>query len=254
MKEFYDIDISDPNEEDSIDCHFQQIGIGSLICRAAQQTGRENITNRATPAICHSCLVGKIYREVGCDAPSSAVTIRYFQNNTPDVTLSNIFCNIRRRYTSLEYCQTCSLVTAESTREIITNARGLFTNMKFYSAYQDIEKARLAIRDGKFARSITHSLSCLESTMRTIHDELDCKLPDDKSVSGLWKSTRRILQLSSCNTEDVITPLLKRLIEVAFPSNKPRSIPSTRRTCATGISPRCTSGRRAGRWQPAAPP
>jgi len=210
MSDITQLDISEPQEEDDIDCHLQQIGIGSLVCRGAQQTGRENSTNKVTPAICYSCSVGKIYREVCCDAPSCNISIRYYNNN-PHLTLSGILCKIRRRYTTLEYCRTCTLVTSESTRQIVSAARGLFQNTKFYAAYQDLEKARLAIRDGEFGRSITHSIACLESTCRMIHDELGEKLPTEKTVSDLWKSTRRILELDQLNDENVITPLLNSL-------------------------------------------
>ena len=79
------------------------------------------------------------------------------------VVVDNVFCKIRRRYTTLGYCQTCALATAESTREIVSSTRGLLQSHGFYSAYQDLEKARLAIRDGEFGRSITHSIACLES-------------------------------------------------------------------------------------------
>lgn len=39
------IELIEPDEDDSIDCHLQQVGMGSLICRAAQQTGHENTMN-----------------------------------------------------------------------------------------------------------------------------------------------------------------------------------------------------------------
>ncbi len=29
----------EPEENDNLDCHLQQVGMGSLICRAARQTG-----------------------------------------------------------------------------------------------------------------------------------------------------------------------------------------------------------------------
>lgn len=213
MSELTQLELSEPKDEENIDCHQQQVGVGSLICRGAQQTGRENSTNKVTPAICYSCLVGKIYREVGCDAPSCTISIRYY-SNLPHATLSDIFCKIRRRYTTLEYCRSCTLVTSEGTRQIVTIARGIFQNTKFYAAYQDLEKARLAIRDGEFERSITHSIACLESTCRMIHEELGEKLPSDKSVSDLWKSTRKILELDQLNSENVITPLLNSLTGV----------------------------------------
>jgi len=205
------LEIKEPLEEDSIDCHLQQLGMGSLLCRGAQQRGNDNFTNETNPAICFSCNIGKIYRDIGCDAASSDVGIRYFGNSVAYVTLDGIFCKIRRRYTTLEYCHTCTLVTAESTRQIVSDARGLFQNLNFYPAFQDLEKARLAIRDGDFDRSITHSIACLESTCRLIHDELGQKLPDDKNVTSLWKSTRRILELDSLDGENIVAPLLNSL-------------------------------------------
>jgi len=39
------IELIEPTEDDSIDCHLQQVGMGSLICRTAQQTGHKNTTN-----------------------------------------------------------------------------------------------------------------------------------------------------------------------------------------------------------------
>ena len=59
--------VQEPKENDNIDCHLQQVGMGTLICRAARQTG-EQTTNEVNPAICFSCPAGKIFREVGCDA------------------------------------------------------------------------------------------------------------------------------------------------------------------------------------------
>ena len=57
----------EPEENDSIDCHLQQVGMGSLICRAARQTG-DKTTNEVSPTICFNCDAGKVYRNVGCDA------------------------------------------------------------------------------------------------------------------------------------------------------------------------------------------
>jgi hypothetical protein len=204
-------ELVEPGEDDSIDCHLQQIGMGSLICRAAQQTGQKNTTNEVTPAVCFNCDVGKIFREVGCDAPLPKITIHDWGHGGPRVGIDGIFCKIRRRYTTLEYCHTCTLATAESTRQIVTSTRGLFQSHGFYSAYQDLEKARLAIRDGEFDRSITHSIACLESTCRIIHEELGAELPRKKGLTDLWKSTRAILDLDSLPASDTLAPLLNSL-------------------------------------------
>lgn len=210
MSDSIDIDLVEPKEADNFDCHLQQIGLGSLVCRCAKQDGTSKSTNNVTAAICFSCPIGKIYREIGCDAPSSNISVQYY-SNFPQVSLSGIFCKIRRRSTTYEYCQTCSLVTAESTRQVVSATRGLFQSSKFYAAYQDLEKARLAIRDGEFDRSITHSIACVESTCRLIHDELGEKLPGEKSLSDLWKSTRRVLELDTLGPESVIPQLLNSL-------------------------------------------
>lgn len=203
--------IAEPDETANVDCHLQQIGMGSFICRAAQQTGRQNTTNEVTPGICFNCDVGKIYREVGCDAPLPKITIHDWGRGNPHVEIATILCKIRRRYTDLEYCRTCSLVTAESTRQLITLTRGLFQSHGFFSAYQDLDKARLAIRDGEFDRAITHSIACLESTCRIVHEELGVDLPQKKTVTDLWKSTRAILDFDNLTTDESVVPLLNSL-------------------------------------------
>ena len=205
------IKIVEPQESDSTDCHLQQLGMGSLICRAAKQTGQENATNEVTPGICFSCDVGKIFRDVGCDAASPKLTVISNRHFGPTVNLRGIFCQIRRRDTSLEYCETCTLATAESTRQIVTTTRGLLQSVGFHSAYQDIEKAREAIRDGEFDRAITHSIACLESTCRVIHDELGAPLPNSKDLTSLWKSTRKLLALDQSIAEKTMETFLNSL-------------------------------------------
>lgn len=32
------IEVTEPGEDDSVDCHLQQIGMRNLVCRAAEQT------------------------------------------------------------------------------------------------------------------------------------------------------------------------------------------------------------------------
>jgi hypothetical protein len=194
-------------EDDNIDCHLQHIGMGTLICRTARQDGNYT-TNEVNPAICFNCPAGKIYRKVGCDAVLPKIYI-ISQNIPPRI--ENLFCKIRRRNTTLDFCRTCDLVTAETTREIVSTARGLFEAQGFYSAYQDIEEARKAIGDGNFGNAITRAISCLESVMRICHEELKQPLPRKKQVSDLWKSTRNILDFDGLDPSGATLDLMNAL-------------------------------------------
>jgi hypothetical protein len=195
----------EPSENDNIDCHLQQVGMGSLICKAAKQTG-DNTTNEVNPSICFNCEVGKIYREVGCDAALPKIWIWGNSFN-----IANLFCKIRRRNTKLDYCQKCGLPVAETTRKIVSITRNLFETYGFYSAYKDIEKAREAIRDGNFENAVTRSLSCLESTIKTCHDELGKPLPNKKQITDLWKSARNILEFDKMDNTGATENLLNSL-------------------------------------------
>ena len=130
-----------PTENDNIDCHLQCIGMGTLICRAARQEG-SGTTNEVNPAICFNCPAGRIYREVGCDAVFPKM---YIIHSRAPPQVETLFCNIRKRSTTLDFCRTCGLKVAETTREIVSTAKTLFEAKGFYSAYQDIEEARKAI-------------------------------------------------------------------------------------------------------------
>ncbi len=90
--------MKEPSEKDDISCHLQDIGMGTLVCRAAKQTG-EHTTNEVNEIICFNCPVGKIYREVGCDAITPNIRI-YHGNN---FHINNLFCKIRKRNTTIDY-------------------------------------------------------------------------------------------------------------------------------------------------------
>ncbi len=205
-----DGNLMEPKETDNIDCHLQTIGMGGLICRAVRQTG-EKTTNEVTPSICFNCEAGQIYREVGCDAATPKLHVYALQGKPYGLRIDNLFCNKRKRNTSLNFCKSCGLAIAETTRSIITTARGLFEAQGFYAAYKDIEKARESIRDGNFDTAITRSISCLESTMRISHDKLGEPLPQRKQVTDLWKSTRRMLFDNILPESDVVLRLLNAL-------------------------------------------
>jgi hypothetical protein len=173
--------------------------MGTLVCKAAKPMG-EHSTKEVTPSNCFNCPAGRVYREVGCDAVLPNVSFIRTQGGA-SMALQGLFCKIRKRSTTLEYCRTCGLPVAETTRQIVTVARGLFESQQFHSAYQDLEKARTAIRDGNLENAITRSIACLESTMRVVHEELGDELPAKRQVSDLWKSTRAILRMDEADPE-----------------------------------------------------
>jgi len=198
-----------PKEDDDISCHLQQIGMGTLLCRAARQTG-DRTTNETNPIICFNCDAGKIFREVGCDAVTPKIRIYPFMGGQT-FQIESLFCKIRKRETTLDYCKTCSLVTAETTRNLVSSARGLFQAHGFYSSYKDIEKARESFRDGNFENVITRSISCVESVIKIIHEKLEAPLPAKKQLTDLWKSSRKLLKFdeldSTGSTEKLINSL-----------------------------------------------
>jgi hypothetical protein len=198
-----------PSEKDDISCHLQDIGMGTLICRAAKQSG-EHYTNEVNETICFNCPVGKVYRELGCDALTP--NIRIFHYNS--FHINSLFCKIRRRTTDIDYCKKCDLPVAETTRQIVSTARGLFEKYGFYSAYQDIEKARKSIRDGDPEGAVTSSISSLESTIRICHGELKIPLPKKKQLSDLWKSARLILEFDKMDPTGATGTLFNSLLGV----------------------------------------
>lgn len=209
-------DFVEPGENDNIECHLQQTGMGTLICRAAKQTG-DGGTNEVNPTICFNCVAGKIYREVGCDSILPKIRI-YRGMGGSHFDIESLFCAIRKRDTDLEVCRECNLVISEATKQTITVARGLFQYHGFYSSFKDIEKARTLIRDGKFDSSITCSISCVESTMRICHEKLGEPLPKKISVVSLWKSTRALLDFdnfeasgATCNLTNALHGLFTSL-------------------------------------------
>ncbi len=201
-------ELKQPTEDENIDCHLQEVGMGTLICRAARHG--DKTTNEVDPTICFNCPAGKVYRESGCDAVLPR--LRFFPIGggvMPD--FEGLFCRIRERDTTLEECEVCELVPAETTKRIVTEARGLFQAKSFYSAYQDIEASRKALRDGNFESAVTRGVSCLESVMRAAHERLAEPLPGKKQLTDLWKSTRRILRFEELDETESVSTLLNSL-------------------------------------------
>ena len=199
----------EPKEDDNVDCHLQQIGMGTLICRAAQLSGTHS-TNEVNPTVCFNCSAGKIYRDIGCNAVLPKIRILPYIGGV-SFNVENLLCRIRKRETTLEFCKTCGLVTAETTRQVISTVRGLFEAQGFYSAYKDLEKARESIRDGDFEGAITSSIACIESTMTICHDKMSISLPAKRQVTELWKSTRTILKFDDLDSTGATLTLVNAL-------------------------------------------
>ncbi len=196
-------------DDASVECHLQYIGMGTLICRAARQTG-SGTTNEVTPSICAECEAGTIYREIGCDAVSAKIRIFRYAGGS-DASIEQLFCSIRKRPTNLDYCRTCGLATAETTRSLLTTTRGLFNDQKFYSAYQDIEAARKAMRDGNPENAVTRSISAVESVMKECHDKLARPPAGSQDITGLWKSTRELLDFAVMDASGATVQLINVL-------------------------------------------
>jgi hypothetical protein len=199
----------EPREEDNINCHLQLIGMGTLICRAAKLSGN-HATNEVNPTVCFNCSAGKIYRDIGCDAVTPKILIMPHIGGV-NFRVESLFCKVRKRETTLDFCKTCGLVTAETTRQIVSTARGLFEAQGFYSAYKDLEKARESVRDGDFEGAITSSVSCLESTMSICHNKMNAGLPEKKQVTELWKSTRTVLKFDDLDSTGLTLTLVNAI-------------------------------------------
>lgn len=183
----------DTDEYGDISCQYQSFGEGGLVCTIAGEIGNR-CTHRTSPKICANCDVGKIYREVGCDQHTAQMFILIVHGGISALK-PKIFCKRRKRDTTLEHCQTCTLVTAETTREIITATAGLLHSEGFDSALDDFEKARKALRECEFDAVIRSSISMLESAMKIAQGRMTNTI-EGKTVTDLWKNTSKLMKLN----------------------------------------------------------
>lgn len=215
-------ELKEPSDNDGIDCHLQVIGMGGLICRGAKQEGDRNLTNEVNRKICYNCDVGKIYREVGCDSVLPKIYIYNF-GREHSTRLDNLFCKILKKDITLDYCKTCEIANAETTRQIVTTTRGLFEAQGFYSAYKNLENARNDIKDGNFESSITQSIACLESVMRICHDKMGAKLPGKPQLAQLWTSTKELLSMDKMDNIGASAELMTNINGVVISLGKMRN-------------------------------
>ena len=196
-----------PKENDNIDCHLQRVGMGTLICRAAQQTGNRT-TNEVNPTICFNCPAGKIFREVGCDVVIPKIRIYQYIGGY-DSNVETLFCKIRKRETTLDFCRTCGLVTAETTREIISVARDCL-KLKVFTQPTKISRRLERQSEMVISKMRLHSIACLEKLCAFVM-KIRAILPSKKQVSDLWKSTRSILRFDELDPSEATLKLMNAL-------------------------------------------
>jgi len=204
----------EPSDDIDIGCHLQQNELGPLICSTA---GRVKYSTTETDAtVCVDCPAGIVYREVGCDAIFPDIWIFDQKPRGKSFQVNNLHCKRRSRKTTLDYCRTCDLPTAETTQKIISETHGLFKAHGFDSALSELENAKTSYREEAFDDVITASISCFESTMRICLDCLGESLPTSPDVKSLWKSVASVLEFSDLDAFNSTKALLNTLTGVAL--------------------------------------
>lgn len=187
-------------EDVNIDCPLQRTGMGNLLCRAAV-TGRGSSTDEVDEEVCYNCDAGRIYRDIGCKefTPKVVVFASQCLGQKPSFLhrLENIFCKKRMRSTTFEYCQSCSLVNAPSSQRIYKETLDFFEAGGFKSSRDFLEdaKKKLSGENLDIDGCITASVSCLESTLKTILDKLEEPYPRSEQLTTLWSLTKNKILL-----------------------------------------------------------
>lgn len=177
----------------SIECRYQDIKPGSLICKAA--AFGSGSTNEATEEICYNCSAGKIYRELGCKDISPQTFIADARLEERDLHILNLRCLRRNRRTTYDYCLSCNLVSSEATQVILNRAMGLFEASGFQSSKKFFDEARLKLLGNDPDGAITSSVSSLESTFKITLEKLGKSYPSAQQVMDLWDVTKKELLL-----------------------------------------------------------
>lgn len=196
----------------NIDCQFQRQGIGSLVCRAADTSWFKSSTNEPNEETCRDCEIGKIFRELGCEKISGKKVIGEIRSlgsrKQQHVVETKLYCNLRRRPTSYNYCLSCTYVGNKFTKPVIKKAADFFKKLGFESARTDLEKAQERLHSGDGENAITNAISALESTFKTILDFYETPYPQKEQVTTLWKTVKDTLHLG----DEVAAAHIKQLI------------------------------------------
>jgi hypothetical protein len=185
------------SDDVNIDCLYQQLGRGSLICEVSDPLESKDATNEVNDEICYKCSIGKIYRELKCDKISGKVSIlkmfgdeKYFLEDE-----TALFCSLRKRETSYQFCLTCPYIGRQFTAPILKGTMNYFDKLGFSSSKENLEKAQEQLNIGNPESSITNSISAVESTFKSILDKLNVQYPAKEQITNLGKSVKQHLHL-----------------------------------------------------------
>ena len=199
-------------DDANIDCPFQTVDRGYIVCGAADFEFSANATDQVTEYFCYTCEAGKIYREVGCNHLSPGMCIigsRSLNGRRPLFHSNRLFCSKRKRTTAYKECQDCSLVSSPETQRIYKEALTFLEAAGFESTKQFLESAyRELTADSNYDGCIRASVSSLESTLKHTLDVLGVTYPQKETVTDLWKSVREELHLG----DEIASPLIKQVI------------------------------------------
>jgi len=178
---------------DDIDirCKFKQKGIGSFICSAAVHTGGTS-TKMVWPEQCLVCEIGRVYRELGCEYISGIVgliKVDTFRIVKSHMFEQHLFCDIRERETTFEYCENCKYITGEFTKPIVKEVISYYDRLGFSSARYELIDSIEYLNKGKYGDAISSATSSVESTIKTIIDlSEDMEMPATQTLKKLWSA------------------------------------------------------------------
>jgi hypothetical protein len=198
----------------NINCQYQQVGMGTLICEAADLAHSQHATNEVDDEICFKCPVGKINRELGCNKISGKIEILLIQTDQEELKHLDevtLWCNLRKRKTSYEYCLTCPYIGTQFSVPILMKTLDYFEKLGFGSAKDNLEKARERLLSGDPESSITNSISAVESAFKSILDMLKEPYPTKEQITTLWKSVKNKLHLGDEISSEHLINLLGNL-------------------------------------------
>lgn len=192
----------------NIDCPYQYQNAGTMICKIALKPDAfTTTTTEVTPQACYECLVGRIYRELGCDKISGKIRI-YMTLGKDEFEIENLWCSLRKRNTDYEYCLTCPYIGTRFSAPILEKTLDYFKKLGFSAAKENLEKARERLLNGDSETAITNSISAVESTFKAILDKLKEPYPKKEQITTLWKSIKDKLHLG----DEVSAPHLVNLL------------------------------------------
>jgi len=195
----------------NIDCQYQRQAVGGLVCRASDTDWFKDSTNEPDGQICHDCEIGKVFRELRCENISGKIVIagiRTIGAYRKQVIETNLFCNLRKRSTSYNFCLSCPYIGTTFTKPILKKAIDFFEKLGFESARNYLEKAQERLNNDDEENAITNAISALESVFKTILDYHKTPYPPKEQVTTLWKTVKDTLHLG----DEVAAEHIKQLI------------------------------------------